>query len=118
MGNTPKDRFLGMSGLARRAGKLVMGTQNVCDALSARRAVLVVMASGISAATQKRLCDRTSYYGIKLIKVPVSALEIGAALGRTMEVAAFALTDKQMADAVEDKAMSLCEYLQSETEEK
>ena len=116
MGNTPKERFLGMSGLARRAGKLVMGTQNVCDALAASRAVLVVMASGISAATQKRLCDRTSYYGIKLIKVPVSALDIGAALGRTMEVAAFALTDKQMADAVEDRALKLIEYSRIEEE--
>ena len=68
MGNTPKEKLLGMLGLCIRARRAVCGTVNVCEALKAGKAKLVVAACDNSAATDKRLSDRTAFYGVKLIK--------------------------------------------------
>ena len=103
MGNSPKEKLLGMLGLCIRARRAVCGTVNVCEALKARKAVLVVTASDNSAATEKRLFDRASFYGVKIIKTNLTSAEIGAATGKSL-VAAMAISDEQMASAVEKKA--------------
>lgn len=100
---TPEEarkRFLSMLGLARRAGKLVWGTQNVCDALKAGGVVCVAEANDNSANTHKRLNDRCAYYGIKIIQADVSAEELGAAIGRSGPVSAAAVTDLSLAEGV------------------
>ena len=103
MGNTPKEKLLGMLGLCIRARRAVCGTVNVCEALKAKKAVLVITASDNSAATEKRLFDRASFYGVKIIKANLTAAEIGAATGKSL-VAAMAISDQSMASAVEQKA--------------
>ena len=103
MGNTPKERLLGMLGLCIRARRAVCGTVNVCEALKAGKALLVVTASDNSAATEKRLFDRAGYYKAKIIKTALTSAEIGAATGKSL-VAAMAITDASMASAVEKKA--------------
>jgi ribosomal protein L30E len=103
MGNTPKERLLGMLGLCIRARRAVCGTVNVCEVLKAGKAVLVITASDNSAATEKRLFDRASFYGVKIIKTNLTSAEIGAATGKSL-VAAMAINDESMASAVEKKA--------------
>lgn len=103
MGNSPKEKLLGMLGLCIRARRAVCGTVNVCEALKAGKAKLVVTASDNSAATEKRLFDRASFYGVKIIKTNLTSAEIGAATGKSL-VAAMAINDEQMASAVEKKA--------------
>ncbi len=103
MGNSPKEKLLGMLGLCIRARRAVCGTVNVCEALKARKAVLVITASDNSAATEKRLFDRASFYGVKIIKTNLTSAEIGAATGKSL-VAAMAISDASMASAVEKKA--------------
>ena len=100
MGNSPKERLLGMLGLCIRARRAVCGTVNVCEALKAGKAKLVVAASDNSSATDKRLSDRTAFYGVKLIRTELTAAEIGAATGKSL-VAAMAISDESMASAVE-----------------
>ena len=100
MGNTPKERLLGMLGLCIRARRAVCGTGNVCEALKAGKERLVVAASDNSAGTEKRLFDRAAFYGVKIIKTELTSAEIGAATGRSL-VAAMAISDESMASAVE-----------------
>lgn len=100
MGNTPKERLLGMLGLCIRARRAVCGTVNVCEALGAGKVKLVVTASDNSAGTEKRLFDRAVYYGVKIIKTDLTSAEIGAATGKSL-VAAMAINDASMASAVE-----------------
>ena len=100
MGNSPKEKLLGMLGLCIRARRAACGTVNVCEALKAGSAVLVVTASDNSAATEKRLFDRASFYGVKIIKTNLTSAEIGAATGKSL-VAAMAISDESMASAVE-----------------
>lgn len=103
MGNTPKERLLGMLGLCIRARRAVCGTVNVCEALKAGKVKLVVTASDNSAATEKRLFDRAGFYKVKIIKTNLTSAEIGAATGKSI-VAAMAINDESMASAVEKKA--------------
>ena len=103
MGNSREEKLLGMLGLCIRARRAVCGTVNVCEALKAGKAVLVVTASDNSAATEKRLFDRASFYGVKIIKTNLTSAEIGAATGKSL-VAAMAINDASMASAVEKKA--------------
>ncbi|MGM9643390.1 MAG: L7Ae/L30e/S12e/Gadd45 family ribosomal protein [Eubacteriales bacterium] len=103
MGNTPKERLLGMLGLCIRARRAVCGTVNVCEALKAGKAALVVTACDNSPATDKRISDRTDYYGVRMIKTGLTAAQIGAATGKGL-VAAMAITDASMAEAVRQKA--------------
>ncbi len=102
-----KGKLSGMLGLCIRARRAVCGTVNVCEALKAGKAVLVVTACDNSAATDKRLCDRTSFYGVKIIKTTLTATEIGAATGKG-PTAAMAITEPSMASAVEQKAQDAC----------
>lgn len=90
-------KLLGALGLAARAGKLVWGTQNVCDALKAGKVRLVIEAEGNSANTQKRLADRCAYYRVALVQTGVSAADLGAAIGRGTDVSSAAVTDQNFA---------------------
>ena len=103
MGNSPKERLLGMLGLCIRARRAVCGTVNVCEALKAGKAILVITASDNSAATEKRLFDRAGFYKVKIIKTNLTSAEIGAATGKSL-VAAMAINEASMASAVEKKA--------------
>ncbi len=103
MGNTPKEKLLGMLGLCIRARRAVCGTVNVCEALKAGKVKLVITASDNSAATEKRLFDRAGFYKVKIIKTGLTSAEIGAATGKSL-VAAMAINDESMALAVEKKA--------------
>ena len=94
-------RYLGTLGIAAKAGKTVTGTDKVCEALKAGRAFLVVEAAGNSDGTRKRLSDRCSYYGIRLIESDADRIELGTAVGRPSGTAAAAVCDKGLAGAVE-----------------
>lgn len=106
MGTAPKEKLLGMLGLCIRARRAVCGTQNVCEALKAGKVKLVCTANDNSAATDKRLYDRASYYGVKIIKLNLTSEEIGGATGKSL-VAAMGITDESMASAVEMKAREM-----------
>ncbi len=103
MGNTPREKLLGMLGLCIRARRAVCGTVNVCEALKAGKVHLVITACDNSPATDKRLRDRSAFYGVKIIKTALTAEQIGAGTGKSL-VAAMAITDESMASAVVQKA--------------
>lgn len=94
--NDPK-KLLGALGLAARAGKIVFGTQNVCDALKEGRVLLVIEASDNSENTRKRLSDRCAYYGVRRLTAPVTAVDLGYAIGRRTDVSSAAVTDPNFA---------------------
>ncbi len=100
-GNAPgAGNALKTLGLAARGGKLAFGCDACCDALKQGRSRLVIMASGISQNTSKRLSDRCSFYGARLITATCDAFELGRVLGRRTDVAAVAVTDPSLAAAV------------------
>ncbi len=86
-------------GLARKAGRLAMGTPAVCDALRRIHGGVVFAARGISASTEKRLSDKCAFYGAELCRLPVDGEALAHAVGKTGFVAAVIITDTGIASA-------------------
>lgn len=110
-----RKRFLSTMGLAARAGKLVCGTQNVCDALKFGVAQVVFEASGNSENTRKRLDDRCRYYNVDLIPADADADTLGAALGKRGPISAVAVTDVSLGMAVRRAAEAVAEAKERES---
>ena len=85
-------------GLARRAGKLVIGDEGVMKAVRAKKAVLVLIASDASAGTLKRYQDKCAFYGTELVTAGDRAV-LGQAIGRAEQVV-LAVVDKGFADGI------------------
>ncbi|HCG67959.1 MAG: ribosomal L7Ae/L30e/S12e/Gadd45 family protein [Eubacteriales bacterium] len=100
-------RLLGDVGLCARARMLVRGTDMVCDALKSGGVLLVLAASDNSQNTAKRLRDRCSYYGVRLMLLPATGEQLAAATGRGGVTAAVGITDASMVRMIEKAALPL-----------
>lgn len=93
-----------MIGMCERAGKLIIGTEQICTALktekSKNKVCVVLEASDVSENTHKRLTDRCAYYNTEKIKLPINTELLAKSIGKTCQVAAVAVTDSQMSRAV------------------
>lgn len=84
-------------GLARRAGKLVMGDKAVAE--SAASAKLICTAADLAPGSHKRAVRAAESGNVPLVTLPHTKEEIGRALGRTT-CGILALTDKGFASRV------------------
>ena len=90
-------RTLQALGLCAKAGKLVCGTELICEALRGRRKPLLVLeAADNSENTAKRLRDRCDFYGVPRIRLTASGELLARSLGKSGRVAAAAVTDAQL----------------------
>ena len=92
-------KFLSALGLCVRAGKVIFGVPQVCEAMrkgGKNSPVTVFEASDTSENTRKRISDKCTYYNIKHIKINIGGEELAAALGKSAYLAAVAVTDKEM----------------------
>lgn len=97
-------RLLGFLGLCRRAGRVVCGTPQVCEALRGKeKPSLVLYAADVSAATGKRIRSKSAFYGVTACALPVGGAELAHALGKSGHLAACAVTDPSMAGALQEK---------------
>ncbi len=91
-------RFIGMLGLARRAGKTVLGTDMICEKMRAKRKpVLVLVSHTASDATRERLTKKCVFYNIPYHLVEISTEELGRLMGKSGAIAAVALIDEGFA---------------------
>ncbi len=93
-------RIQSLLGLARRAGKLVLGDENCLKAVRSGAAQLVILASDASAGTSKKYADKCSHYHIPCIQ-PGNRSEIGRAIGRAEQVVV-AVNDQGFARGILD----------------
>ena len=95
---TPEtQKVLGALGLCRKAGKTVLGTDAVCEALRGDPRPCAVFAAGDNSEnTNKRLRDKCATYAVPLRTLPVSGEELAAALGKSARTAAVAVTDENL----------------------
>jgi ribosomal protein L7Ae-like RNA K-turn-binding protein len=84
----------GILGLARRAGRLVVGDQGCRKALAQGRARLIILATDGSERTQKTFRELGKKAGVSTCRV-ASKAELGRWLGRD-QVAVAAITDDQL----------------------
>jgi ribosomal protein L7Ae-like RNA K-turn-binding protein len=108
------ERFFGMLGMCRRAGKTVLGTEMICSQMrEKRKPVLVLISSGASENTLKRLIDKSNFYGIPYLVVDVDGELLAARLGKTGFLAAVAVSDSGFASEIRNA----CKRRESSDEE-
>ena len=97
-------RLSGMLGFAMRAGKLVLGTEQVCLAMAktkgGRGPKLVLVARGCSAATHKKLVTKAAFYHIEARELPIDGATLGDLLGKSSMTMAVAVMDDGFAKQI------------------
>lgn len=92
------DNFHNMIGLARRAGKVVLGGSGVEATVRTGKALLVILAEDAAKSTKKRLTDKCISYKVPIIVVGTKQ-SLGRITGRD-EAAAIAVTDSNFASGL------------------
>ena len=87
------DRFLRMLGLARRAGRVAIGTPLSLQALHKGRARLLIVCEEASEQTKKKMRTQAEYYRIPLIVLKLPQQEFSHLLGKQAPVVSVAVTD-------------------------
>ena len=93
--------LLNALGFSARAGAMIFGVKQICEALSKKKKegkypILVIEAADTSENTHKRITDRCSYYNVKHVRIDATIDELATALGKSSAVAAVALTDENL----------------------
>ena len=95
------ERFFGMLGMARRAGKTVIGADLVCTKMRGKnKPALVVVSRFASENTKNRMIAKCGYYGVPCVTVAVGGEELARRMGKTGVTAVFAVTDPALATEI------------------
>ena len=99
------ERLLGYLGLARKAGRLVIGTEAVTETVRSgqrgRKPYIVFLAADVSDNTEKRIENGCTYYRVRCITLPIETYVLGHAIGKTGCIAAVGIMDEGFARAME-----------------
>ena len=93
-------RFLGLVGMARKAGKLILGASMLRGMIQkGKLPSLCVISDFSSENTKKRMIGCFEYYGVDYVNVNISTEVLGKALGAG-ELSCFGIYDDGFANAV------------------
>ena len=95
-----KEKVFGMLGLARRAGKIIFGSDAAEKAVRGGRAQLVIMAEDASDRTKKLMGNKCKSFSVPLY-VFSNAGELGNKIGKS-DMSVLAVSDKNFASAIEN----------------
>ncbi|MCL2521363.1 MAG: ribosomal L7Ae/L30e/S12e/Gadd45 family protein [Erysipelotrichales bacterium] len=91
------NKIEGLIGLTRRAGKLVVGTDNVLDYVRKNKVFLVLILNDASENTKKKLLDKCVFYGVESKEIENSA-NLERILNNNKK--ALGIADKGFAEAI------------------
>ena len=92
-----EEKTISLLGLCRRAGRLQLGADCVCDAVRSGKAKLVILASDASENTAKKIRNCASFYGVRLYVCEAGKETLGHGLGRSGDVSCAAVCDDSFA---------------------
>ena len=98
--NNVMKRVHGMLGLAMKAGKVVIGTEQVIAFLQKRKVSLVLVSGNASEGTKKKIRFKCEFYKTALIEVKVDTDELGRLLGKTYAPAVVGITDENFSNVI------------------
>ena len=97
-------KFAGLLGIAKKAGRVIAGTNLVTDSIRAgsvsKCPQAVFLASDVSENTRKRVTNCCTYYEVPLYDIPMTVTEIGDAIGKSGSTSAVGITDPGLCDAL------------------
>lgn len=96
-------KYLGLAAASRGA---VCGSELALTAIrkNPQKVFLLVLASDASERTKKQMRDKCAYYKIKLLESEMNMDELSSALGKSSLVAACAITNKGLAEKIEENS--------------
>lgn len=92
------DRLMNLLGLARKAGKLELGSEAVKQAVRRHRAALVLLCADLSPKSAQAMREEAERAGIKAAELPEEMDTVQAALGQRAGV--MAVKDSGFAEAL------------------
>ena len=104
-----EERLRGMLGFAMRAGRVIIGADLVCAAMSKRgvgRPHLVLVSASASDATKKRAFSKSEFYGIEALEIAIGQDELGRLLGKTYAPVVLGITDARFAEEIKRAVLS------------
>ena len=94
-------RIASLIGLAKKAGKVTSGIPIICDALRAgKKPILILVSESASDNSIKKISDKSVYYNVELLKIPLSSEELAHSVGKSGSTAAVAINDNGLAGLV------------------
>ena len=100
-----KAKTLGMLGLVKKAGKLIIGTDRVTDTVRSNTPGLTLIASDASDNTKKRAINCCDYYKAEYQIIDVTAEELAHAIGRSNNISVIFITDKNFTAVLKELIM-------------
>ena len=100
--------FLGNLGLARKAGKAVLGSDNIYEKMSTDGLFMVIVSSGASDNTKKKLKNRADYTHTDIFFVDISVEELGKAVGKEL-ASCVGISDKNFKNLLSKSIESFAE---------
>ena len=98
--NNGTKRALGMHGLAMKAGKVVIGTEQVIAYMQKRKISLVLVSGTASESTKKKIRFKCEFYKIAALELTVDTDELGRLLGKTYSPAVVGITDENFSNVI------------------
>jgi ribosomal protein L7Ae-like RNA K-turn-binding protein len=99
-----KKKFAGLLGIAKKAGRVIAGTNLVTDAVRSgspsKCPYGVFLASDDSDNTRKRITNCCTYYEVPLYEIPLTIAEVSDAIGKSGSTSAVGITDPGLCDAL------------------
>ena len=99
-----------MLGFAMRAGRLILGTEQVCAAMAqtgAKQPHLILLCPDASEGTKKKITVKAAFYGIDLTEIPMDSSALGHLLGKAYTPMTAAVTDARFAEEIRRAAESV-----------
>ena len=89
-----------MLGLAMKAGKVVIGTEQVIAFLQKNKVKLVLLSGTASEGTQKKIRFKCEFYKTPTCVLDIDTGELGRLLGKTYAPAVVGITDENFSNAI------------------
>ena len=93
------NKFYGMLGLAKRAGKVISGESGCKEAIRFLKAYLVIIAEDTGKNTFKNITDSCKFYNVPFFVIGTMET-LGRAIGNSFNAVA-AITDEGLAKSIE-----------------
>ena len=102
-----EDKLFGMLGLARRAGRVVIGTEQVSVSLSKRgnaKPALVLISDEASDGAKKKITCKCEFYKVECLILKIEMSELGRILGKSYAPVVVGVTDEGFARRIRELA--------------
>ncbi len=97
--STP-NKWQGLLGIARRAGKLSIGFDAAVSAVSAGKSSLILLATDVSPKTAKECRFAAENHAAAVMTLPLDKLRLSETIGMAKPVGVTAVCDKGLAKAI------------------